>query len=56
MGFFERAGRKVEEFKQEATRTAESEAEYECTACGERFYTAQTACPECDSDAIEPLE
>lgn len=56
MGLFEEAGRRFEQFKQKATAAAEEEAEYECYACGNRFYAAGDVCPECGSEAVAPAE
>lgn len=55
MGLFENLGRKVEQFKQEASDSAEDPS-HACTDCGEQFYTDYEACPECDSEAVEPIE
>lgn len=56
MGLFEEAGKRFEQFKQEAASAAEEQADYACEACDERFYTAQDACPECGADAVVPIE
>lgn len=56
MGFFEKAGRRVEQFKQEALSTAEAEANFECEACGERLHASPERCPACDADAVVPVE
>lgn len=56
MGLFERAGRRFEQFKQEAKAAAEEEADYECTACEARLFTLQEHCPECGADRIVPVE
>ncbi|MFC6733737.1 hypothetical protein [Haladaptatus sp. DYSN1] len=53
MGFFKRAGRTVEEFKQTATQAAEEDADYECRACGARFHTDHDQCPECGAQQVE---
>lgn len=50
MGLFKDVGRRVEQFKQAARDAAEEEATHRCTACGERFYTAQETCPECGGE------
>lgn len=52
MGFFERIGRTVEQFKQDAKREAERSADYRCRACEERFRTDHEACPECGEGPV----
>lgn len=52
MGLFENLGRKVEEFKQEATSASAEEASHECADCGELIYTDREDCPECGSERI----
>lgn len=52
MGLFERAGRKVERFKQAAQDAAEDEATHECVDCGERFFAEKDACPECGGEVV----
>jgi len=56
MGLFEKAGRRFERFKQKATSAAEEQADYECYACGHRFYADGDECPECGSEAVAPAE
>lgn len=56
MGLFEKAGRRFERFKQEATDAAKDQAEFECEACGERLFTAHDTCPECGAEAVVPIE
>lgn len=56
MGLFEKAGRRFEQFKQEATDAAKEQAEFECEACDERLFTAHDTCPECDAEAVVPIE
>lgn len=56
MGLFEEAGRRVEQFKQQAKTAAEEEADYECAACGVPVYTPQEHCPECGAGEIVPAE
>jgi rubrerythrin len=55
MGLFNRLGREVEKFKQSATAASE-ESEYVCRECGAEFATDYDACPECDSEHVEPVE
>lgn len=54
MGFFNRAGRTVEQFTQTAKDVAAQEAEYQCGACEELFQTDHDECPECGAAAVEP--
>lgn len=56
MGLFEKAGRRFEQFKQEATDAAKEQAEFECEACDERLFTAHDTCPECGAEAVVPIE
>lgn len=56
MGFFENLGRKVEKFKQNVEESAAEDDEFACTACGASFTVDYDACPDCGSDAVEPLE
>jgi len=56
MGLFEEVGRRVERFKQRASEAAAEEAEYECTACGQRLYADAEACPECGAETVESLD
>ncbi len=56
MGLFEKAGRRFEKLKQEATATARENADYECTECGKRVFTEQDQCPECGAEAVVPVE
>ncbi|MFB6136403.1 MAG: hypothetical protein ABEJ04_06555 [Halobacteriaceae archaeon] len=56
MGLFRRLGRRVGEFEEEAKSAAEEEADYECSACGERFYTESDRCPECGSGDVVALD
>ena len=52
MGFFERVGRQVEQFKQTVTETAKANANYQCEACDARFYSQHDQCPECGAEPI----
>lgn len=49
MGLFNRLGRNVERFAQDAKAAAADEAEYECRACGARFHADRDRCSECGS-------
>lgn len=51
MGFFNRLGRQVEQFKQSAQEVAE-EPDYQCRACDARFHTEYDECPECGAQEI----
>jgi len=55
MGLFNRLGREVEQFKQSAMGAAAAD-EFRCVDCGAEFATAYEACPECDADAVVPLD
>jgi len=52
MGFFNKLGRQVEQFKQSAKEVAEEQADYQCRACDARFHTEYDECPECDTGEI----
>ncbi|QHS16128.1 FmdB family zinc ribbon protein [Halopenitus persicus] len=52
MGFFERAGRRVERFKQAAKKAADENADYRCQSCNARFNADDDQCPECGSTEI----
>jgi len=52
MGFFERVGRTVEQFKRDAKRAAERSADYRCRTCDERFRRDHEACPECGEGPV----
>jgi hypothetical protein len=46
MGFFEKVGRQVEQFKQTAKAAADENAEYQCQSCNARFNANDDQCPE----------
>ena len=52
MGFFNKLGRQVEQFKQDATAAAEESATYRCRDCDARFHTEYEDCPDCGSQDI----
>ncbi|MFC6863347.1 hypothetical protein ACFQGE_07720 [Halomicroarcula sp. GCM10025817] len=56
MSLFNRLGKKVEEFKQEAESASREEATHWCPACEARFYTAHDECPECGHDTVERID
>lgn len=51
MGFFNKLGRRVEQFKQSAQEAAK-EPDYQCRACDGRFHTEYDECPECGAQEI----
>jgi uncharacterized OB-fold protein len=52
MGLFEKFGRKVEGFKQEAESASRDAAERECADCGELVYSDRAECPECGNETL----
>lgn len=52
MGFFNKLGREVEQFKQNAKAAADESAEYQCQACDARFHTEYDECPECGAQEV----
>lgn len=52
MGFFERVGRQVEEFKQTAAEVAKEDANYQCRACEKRLHTEHDQCPDCGAEEV----
>ena len=52
MGLFEKFGRKVEEFKQQAESASHDQANRKCGDCGTLIYTERDDCPDCGSDDI----
>jgi DNA-directed RNA polymerase subunit RPC12/RpoP len=56
MGLFENLGRKVEEFKQEATEASREQAAYRCGECGELVYGGRDDCSECGSENLVPRD
>jgi hypothetical protein len=56
MGLFENLGRKVEEFKQEATEASREQASYRCGECGELVYGGRDDCSECGSENLVPRD
>ncbi|MFB6188348.1 MAG: hypothetical protein ABEI57_00545 [Halapricum sp.] len=51
MGLFENLGRKVEQFKQDATDTAEKPT-HVCVDCGEEFFADYEVCPDCEGAVV----
>lgn len=56
MGFFNKLGRQVEQFKQSTTEVAQTQAGYQCQTCDERFHTEYDECPECGADGVVLVE
>jgi rRNA maturation endonuclease Nob1 len=52
MGLFNKLGRQVEQFKQNAKEVAEKQAPYRCQACDARFHTEYDECPECGAQEV----
>ena len=56
MGFFERIGRQVEQFKQTAEESTAENADYHCRACGAGFNAHEGQCPDCGAKAVTSTE
>ena len=56
MGLFENLGRKVEEFKQEATEASREQADYRCGDCDAIVYGGRDDCPDCGSTDLVARE
>jgi len=52
MGLFENLGRKVEEFKQEATEASREQADYRCGDCDAIVYGGRDDCPDCGGENL----
>jgi len=52
MGLFNKLGRQVEQFKQNAKEAAEESDVYRCRACDAKFHTDYDECPECGAEEI----
>jgi uncharacterized OB-fold protein len=52
MGLFERLGRGVETFKQQAEDASETSADRQCVDCGEAVYVDRADCPECGGETV----
>lgn len=52
MGLFENLGRKVEEFKQEATEASKDQADYRCGDCDTLVFGGRDDCPDCGSERL----
>ncbi|WP_122088208.1 hypothetical protein [Halalkalicoccus subterraneus] len=55
MGFFEKIGREVEQFKQTAQESAEENASYRCRTCESRFNIYDEECPDCGANNVVPM-
>lgn len=55
MGIFNKLGRKIEEFKQEAKEAADETADYQCQACNVRLQTEYDECPDCGAQEVKLL-
>lgn len=56
MGLFEKLGRRVGRFEQEAKAAAEAHGTVECPACEEHVDADAEECPECGADLNAPDE
>ena len=56
MGIFNRLGREIEQFKQNAKAAAEETADYRCQACNARFQTEYEECPDCGSQEVTSVK
>ncbi|MFB6200626.1 MAG: hypothetical protein ABEI98_01300 [Halorhabdus sp.] len=54
MGLFEKLGRTVESFKQDATENAATPT-HRCADCEAEFFTDYETCPECGSETVRPI-
>lgn len=52
MSLFRDIGRRVESLKQQVGDAATEQARFECRDCGELFFAARDACPECGSENV----
>lgn len=52
MGLFNRLGRQVEQFKQNAKAAADELADYQCQSCHDRFHTEYEVCPSCGAQEV----
>ncbi|AKH98344.1 hypothetical protein [Halanaeroarchaeum sulfurireducens] len=55
MGIFNKFGRQIEQFKQNAKEAAEEAGDYQCQACDARFHTDYDECPECGAQEVTSL-
>lgn len=56
MGFFNKLGRRIGKFEQEARSAAAEDAEWGCASCGSTFGEEPEACPDCGSEQIVALD
>lgn len=52
MGLFEKLGRSVESFRQQAADASEETASRRCVDCGEPVYTDRSDCPDCGGETV----
>lgn len=52
MGLFKDLGKKVEQFKQQATDAASEEASHVCGDCEGLIYADREGCPHCGSENV----
>lgn len=52
MGIFNKLGRELEQFKQNAKEAAEETAAYQCQACNARLHTEHDECPDCGAHEV----
>ena len=52
MGLFNKLGRQIEQFRQDAKEAAEETVDYQCQACHARFHTEYDECPECGAQEV----
>jgi rRNA maturation endonuclease Nob1 len=55
MGFFNKLGRRLGKFEQEARAAAAEDANWGCANCGSTFVETPEACPDCGSERIVAL-
>lgn len=55
MGLFNKLGREIEQFKQNAKAAAEETADYQCQACNARFHSEYDECPDCGAQNVTAL-
>lgn len=56
MGLFNKLGREVERFTQDAKAAADEDLEYECASCGKQFFTPPDECPVCGSTDVVGID
>ena len=56
MGFFNKLGRRLGKFEQEARAAAAEDADWGCASCGSTFHEAPETCPDCGNEQIVTLD